>query len=798
MENITTEQRALLDELQAMDDALEVEWDDIRGIAASIHGQIGPSAPMDAEGQVAAFLESFGPLVGPPDLPHGLQVLQRERDDLEWEHLVYAYLVDGEIELYGARLVAHLDAEGALVDIESSLFRELDVDTGANVAPNEVGHLLRRRIEGLAGFRALRDSLEAGEPDFPATDPPRPVVMPIGEELRLAWATYGYSDIDEHREGFLEVPVIEYGHIFVDAITGERILFAPTRKLAETKTTGSGLAVTPITGTKHTRSLNIVRVDTSKTYRLKDKTHKRDIITYDAACDSKYDDQAEIRKAIKDGKLPVSEDTDGDHKWNRLPKDTTAAERTKGQQPEVDAHHHVRLQYEWYKALAGREGWDNGKYKNPPVPHLTLHVIAHCRMYGTCQVSNAFEDLAKSGGTWETWIAFADGDRSPHGYKAGSRWIVAHEYQHAVTDYSFQDASGNPGLLYWGWPGAVHEGLSDTFASLSSEQWLPCRDISHTKPAKISRNMAYPRDTNAKDANNLDHFAERDNHPAGTGEKTKFYRRGTILAHCAYLMGKGGVHQRASRTPQLIPVPPLGRQTVGGKSVLRAARIWYRALDQHASSIGSLTGTANSDESSFRTLRTGCLKAAEAFYGKNSAEYHNTILAFYAVGLHPVDTKYGANPTFLRWGHDWDLSRKYVGLTSPNFSSLDLFINNGGKSEWNALINITDPSTGKPTEYENEVYCRVRNVGDQQANNVEVEFHYAKAGTATWKWQPVVDKNGKVQKLALGNLAAGASNFADSAQNSPPPTAAIKWCIPPLGIRGKGGPLLPASPGQVQ
>jgi len=44
----------------------------------------------------------------------------------------------------------------------------------------------------------------------------------------------------------------------------------------------------------------------------------------------------------------------------------------------------------------------------------------------------------------------------------------------------------------------------------------------------------------------------------------------------------------------------------------------------------------------------------------------------------------------------------------------------------------------------------------------------------------MTDKDGNIQVLSVGNLAAGASNFADSAQNSPPATAMVKWWIPPI------------------
>jgi Zn-dependent metalloprotease len=781
MENITQEQRDLLAELQTVDAAVTVHWDEVRGVASSIRGKMGMDAVPAPGERLDAFLKQYGALLGPPDLPEGLRLLRRKQDDLDWEHLVFQYMVAGETEVYGAKLAAHFDADGVLVEVQSSLWRDIQVDAEPEIEPGQLRDILLTRIQGVQGFDRIRDTAAVdAESDFPMTDPPRLVVYPWEGEFRPTWITYGYSDLDELEGRPVDVPYITYGQIFVDATTGERILFAPTLHSAETADTGSGLAVTPLTGTHTTRALNIVRVDTSSTYRLKDTTHKRDIVTYDTSCSTSYNSGSEIRAAITGGTLPVSADTDGDKNWNRLPTSTASAQRTSGQQPEVDAHFFARQQYEWYDALAGgRDGWDDGNYPNPPVPPQAISVIAHCypppswviNWGSTCSDVNAYQSRAKSGGVWTFWLAFMDGDGTTFDYPAGSHFIFAHEYQHAITNFSFEDGAHDPGLAYSGWLGAVHEGLSDVFGVLSSEQWLPATDISHATPRQAFRNIVYPRDTAAFDPNKLDHFADRN-------VRTDFYERGTILAHCAYLMGKGGVHQRAARTPMLIPVYGLGRQTVGGKSVLKAARIWYRALTHYFSTHGTLTGIPANDENTFRTLRNACVSAAADRYGNGSAEHRNTILAFYAVGLHPDE--YGADVTFLRWGVSWHLSRSYIGLTSPNYSSLDLFINNGGSSEWNALVNVVDPSSGQPTEYENAVYCRVRNVGDTAAQDVQVEFHYAKAGTATWNWLPVKDKNGNVQKLNIGTLAAGQSNFPDSAQNSPPASASVKWCIPPL------------------
>lgn len=118
-------------------------------------------------------------------------------------------------------------------------------------------------------------------------------------------------------------------------------------------------------------------------------------------------------------------------------------------------------------------------------------------------------------------------------------------------------------------------------------------------------------------------------------------------------MAQGGVHQRSSRTPVLIPVKGLGREIVGGKDVYKAARIWYRALSFYLSNIGAMTGIPANDENIFRTFRNAVVNAAIDLYGANSLEHKTTELAWYAVGLHPVGTDYGPDVTFLTWGADW-------------------------------------------------------------------------------------------------------------------------------------------------
>ena len=241
------------------------------------------------------------------------------------------------------------------------------------------------------------------------------MVYPWQDRFLPAWTTYAYAPYEvEDRAGQPTGKVrLQLCELVIDARTGEQLVIAPTRMDAETAAAGTGLAVTPLGGTFTTRALNVVRVDSSNTYRLRDTTHARDIITYDVAGSTSYSDEWEIGPALANGTLPVSEDTDGDHHWSRTPSDTSDAQRTAGQQPEVDGHFHARQVYEWYDALAGgRAGWDNGNYADPPVPPQPVRILTHVYDDDSASVRsvNAYQWRALSGGKWYFYLAFFDGD----------------------------------------------------------------------------------------------------------------------------------------------------------------------------------------------------------------------------------------------------------------------------------------------------------------------------------------------------------------------------------------------------
>jgi hypothetical protein len=823
MENVTDRQRDLLARLRERDLRLQLRWDEARGVAASLRGTLAdaPRAGAQPADTIRTFLEAWGDLLGPPAPARVLMLRRTRSDSVGWTHLWFqqVHRPPGAtakrakpLEVYGGKLAAHVGPDGALTAAQSSCWREISVDPRPRVTARALRDTLLKAIAPTREFRSLADrSRVSKSPSFPLMDAPRLVVYPWQGRFRLAWTATAYARVADAAGERLEL-----GQVFVDAQSGEPFLFLPTTMSAEAPAAGTGLGVTPLGGPFAQHSLEVVREGTSTIHRLKDLSRARAIITYDAACSMQWTQLDHFAAAISNGTLPVSENVTSSH-WGQT---VAIATRQNSQQPEVDAHFFCGQAYEWYDALAGgRAGWDDGNYADPPVEAtLPIRVVTHTMTSDVpCDSVEAIYSMKLVGSRWVPFILFFDGnptatcsvanDRAVD-YMAGSRQVVGHEYQHGITTFSFEDGVGKPGLGYSGWAGALHEGFSDAFGCMFAETWSPGPEIS---PAGlVLRDIAFPRDPLSwmnrpgpvpcgrrdparPEQINKDHFEDRDFPPepplsdtssAASQLRTRiFYYRGTILAHCAFLMAQGGVHQRASRTPALIPVYGLGRETAGALQVLRAARIWYRALTYHFSTHGALTGIPAVDENLFRTFRDACVTAAEELYGTDSREHRTTALAFYAVGLQPVAESYGADPTFLRWGWDWRLSRPWLGGiygAAPDWASLDLFINNGGASEWNAIANIVDAG-GNATQYENTVYCRVRNVGDQAAANVQVQFFYAKAGTGQAAWLPVTDRLGNVQTLNIGLLAVGQMNFPESVQDTPPSAASVKWWIPPLG-----------------
>ncbi len=779
MKNMTTPQADALDLLSASG-LTRYNWADEIGVASFARGDFGHMGSAPNAG-IQTFLENFGRPFGPPDIREAVRFVRTRTDSLGWRHFEFqqTYALPDtsggdpgsappdsqrrRLDVNDAFLSFHLNPAGNLVEIQSSFWRDVFVlpenPIGMEAVRNRLTSTLARApgtasLVANRGLAALDRVVALGRPSL--------VVFPHEGGFRLAYRIRAAVSAPHGLGG--GGPVLLPGVVFLDAVSGEQLYQGITASDAETPDVGNGLSNLPFGGPYKDRSLQIVRVDMSATYRLRDTTHSRDIVTYDWGGD--LPDYFETGNLLSDGSVPVSSDTDGDKDWDDVAADASEAALIASQQTEVDAHFNTGRVYAWYDAIAGgsgREGFDDGNYGSNVPNNMPVNLLAHVAI-GNAQFYMTSNDSAEE----VSYLNFSD-TISDNGHRAwaASPFVVCHEYQHGVSSHSVGSAA--PGIFSGGsndWSTALSEGISDVFGGMYSRQWYAGADLS---PAgQMLRNLAFPRDPDTTASfMGKDHWDDRD---ADGGHA---YPRGQILAHVAYLMAQGGVHQRLGRTPELIPVHPLETEESGGLDVSQAARVWYRMMATRFASV-----TPYDSETSFEKVRTECEASAIDLYGEGSATHRGVVQAFYAAGLHPVGENYGADVTALRWGYSWRFSRPYIGIPSPDWASPDLFINNGGSSDWNAIIN----SGIGEDDFENAVYCRVRNIGQLTANNIVVNFEYAKHGTAPVSWSPMRDAAVVAQELTIASLPAGADNFSMDDQQSPPETARVLWSVPPLAL----------------
>jgi len=80
MQNLTDRQTELLKELQTIEPELQFEWDDVRGVASYMRGNLSVAVETreNPESTLGAFLEKYGEVFGPPDLLRALDLLRRQ------------------------------------------------------------------------------------------------------------------------------------------------------------------------------------------------------------------------------------------------------------------------------------------------------------------------------------------------------------------------------------------------------------------------------------------------------------------------------------------------------------------------------------------------------------------------------------------------------------------------------------------------------------------------------------------------------------------------------------------------
>lgn len=190
------------------------------------------------------------------------------------------------------------------------------------------------------------------------------------------------------------------------------------------------------------------------------------------------------------------------------------------------------------------------------------------------------------------------GHRAPF---AGSLDVVAHEFQHGVTQYTAN-------LIYQNQPGTLNESFSDIFGEMVEARTFGRTDwiMGSSMPSSLYRNL---RDPNASgDPKNMSQFRHTNEDNGGV------HINMTIVAHAYYLLAEG---------------------LDGGIGIHDAEKIFYRALTTHL--------VRNSQ---FIDARLATIRAADELFGQNSTQSQKVAQAFDAVEIFGNQPSTPSPPSF--------------------------------------------------------------------------------------------------------------------------------------------------------
>jgi Zn-dependent metalloprotease len=788
MENVTTQQRELLEKVREKVPDLSLRWNDERGVASMIEGNLLPWNKIGKPDEIVrATVKQFGLLLGPSDISEKYKVIGTRHKKEKAGHRGEAYQVFDNLPVYGANLLVFADEERGVYRIQSSFWRDVKVTAKLKLDERELQHVLSdllRKDPDAARFEEIWRKQKRNPwlvEHFPLTAYPILYLYPVENAFHPAYKALAYQPLEWLGIAGQRMKEIGEAQLILDAATGEVILKESTKiGMAYTDETGDGLSTLQDSSSNYLlRTLPVVRKDGGN-YFMINRLHTPEIRTFDAG-----GTESGLETKLK-GDTDLSEDSD--NHWNTTTTSCVTTTRQTAQQPEADGHFYAEETWNFYHNL-GWDGFDDGLYGT----HCPVRIATHIGMDANAYFSRYIEPdpitkINRHYGYLAFYDGYCDGSTLKFDFMAGDPVLFAHEYQHAVTYFGAANSNGEPGRIGTsGWHRSIHEGYSDAIACLRYGAWITPRFFPHgaiRRPATGDgpysttacyttatvyclpfRRIEYPRSTKTHRGDwYCDHYDDRDK-TQSTQCFDYDYFRSTLLSHLAFLVGQGGVHQRASRGgSEFIPVPGIGLQ--------RTAEIFHFALTQYFNTLPTTdAGTTMIEAARF------LLDAAKNVPGSSNrkCEYVMMRRALYAMGMYPYDSSYnkqtyGGEACMLPWTYSWRFSQPYIGLPALWWQSPDLFINNNGSCEYNVDIG-----------QENKVFARVRNIGDQELKNLRVKFYFSPMGTnlpaSIAGWQPCKNQTGTDCTLDIASLPANSVTIADP--NNPPANQAIMWYIDP-------------------
>ncbi|GGF00961.1 M4 family metallopeptidase [Hymenobacter cavernae] len=444
---------------------------------------------------------------------------------------------------------------------------------GLNVTPSLSAQAALQRALDYVGARqymwqsaAAEADLKQEQNDLGATYKPKAelvIVTPQAEALGveagmvkpvLAWKFNIYAQQPLSR-----------AYIYVDAQSGQVVLKDDIIKHAA----ATGTYATAYSGTR-----SIADETTTGGYRLREYTRGLGIETYNCKKGSSY--------------TAATDFIDADNSWteyNNANYDNVAG----------DAHFGAQATYDYWKAVHGRNSFDNAGAKIKSYVHFD-------DVPGGAGYENAFWDGAR--------MTYGDGASTFKPLTALD--VCGHEIGHAVCEntanltYSYESGAMNEGFSdIWG--AAVEARAVGTYGLTGKSTWLIGEQI--MKAGGALRSMSNPNAYGQPDTYKGTYWA------TGSADNGGVHTNSGVLNYWFYLLSQGG-----SGTNDIG-----SSYSVTGIGIDAAAKIAFRAEDVY------LTASSN-----YANARTAAIQAATDLYGAGSAQVIATTNAWYAVGVGAV------------------------------------------------------------------------------------------------------------------------------------------------------------------
>ncbi|MFK7906883.1 MAG: M4 family metallopeptidase, partial [Chitinophagales bacterium] len=494
-----------------------------------------------------------------------LQPLGAEKDQLGFTHQRYQVTQSG-IPIEGAVVISHSNQEKMLTAYNGSLFKVGNIQTKPNFTSKEA---LQKALNYVAAKTYRWENEEGVEPPTPEL-----VIAPKDLDFQIKDFRLCYK-IDIYA-----IEPFERQWIYVDAQSGEIIATqnklctshnhtATKHSCSTTKTSPTSFPSIPNLPLADTEGTAVTKYSGTQTITTDQQNNRyllqeqgRNIITYN------------LYKTKNFNAATVFEDDD--NYWDNINEN----------QDEIatDVHWATEQTYDYFLETHGRKSFDG--------QGITVRSYVHYLnpTFGTT-FANAFWDGEH--------LVYGDGNGDNRG-PLTSLDICAHEYTHAVTDYTANLINGRES-------GALNESFSDilsiaveNYAKPSTANFFLGEDVALDERGAI-RNATDPKS-----------FEDPDTYGGEYWSLNQTHNRSNVQTHWFYLLVNGGEGVNDLDQPY----------QVTGISLEAATAIAYRNLTVY------LTPPATYADARFFSIR-----AAMDLYGDCSFEAEQVVKAWYAVGL---------------------------------------------------------------------------------------------------------------------------------------------------------------------